>query len=121
MNLQISVNEFEIIKDGVIIAESNDVVSFKFEDLTFNFRIIENNVQDKQLPEISTEKKTLTLPIYIQWDSINTTFSNKIVLAQYSESSTKKELSVSYAISGLKGNDLKSYIFRYTLFSKNIE
>lgn len=123
IELKVKANEFEVVKDGIIVAEAKDRITLEFEDLTFVFKILNSsNVPESNREKISfsEDKKTANIPIYIQWNNLSTTFSSRIALAKYKESELNKELSIAYAISGLQGDDLSGYIFRYTLYSNNI-
>ena len=123
MDVKISSEEYEIVKDGVIVADADDIISFKFEDVTCKF-IIKNRDEKKEdenvKPELSEDRKTVKLTIFTPWDNLNTTFSKKKSLVTYTEGEKKRELYLAYAVTGLKGKDFSSYIFRYTLYSKDI-
>lgn len=122
MDIKFSTQEYEIIKDGVIVAEADDRISFKFADLTFKLDIVtavENENCWSQV-NVSEDKKTITLPIRINWNYLSTTFTDRIKLATYEEGEIKKGLYLTYAINGLNGDTTKVYVFKYTIFSKDL-
>ena len=123
MDVKISSQEYEIVKDGVIIADADDIISFKFEDVTCKF-IIKNRDDKKENenvnPELSEDRKTVKLTIFTPWDNLNTVFSKKKSLVSYTEGVKKYKLYLAYAVTGLEGPDFKSFLFRYTLYSKDI-
>lgn len=123
MDVRISTQEYEVVKDGVIIASPGDIISFKFADLEFKFKIYDKQDNDSSWSEkgsFSEDKKSITLPIRISWSYLSTTFSDRISVATYDEEGIKKELYFSYAINGLKGDTISAIVFKYTLYSKNI-
>lgn len=123
MEVRISTQEYEVVKDGVIIAAPDDIISFKFSDLEFKFKIYEKNDGNKEVTDkgiLSEDKKSITYPIGISWSYLSTTFSDKTSVATYDEDGVKKGLYFSYAINGLKGQNISAIVFKYTLYSKII-
>ena len=123
MDIHIFTQEYEIVKDGVIVAEANDRISFKFADLTFNLEIKDSKDDEKTWTDdlhLSEDKKTITLPIRINWNYLATNFSDRIRLASYEEGGKNKQLYLTYTTNGLKGETTKIYVFKYTLFSKDL-
>lgn len=123
MDIKISTQEYEIIKDGVIVAEASDRISFKFEDLNFNIELQDSNKEEKSWATnlmVSEDKKNITIPIKISWDYLSTNFSDRIKLLTFEEGNKKKELSLTYAINGLDGETIKVYVFKYTFFIKDL-
>ena len=125
MKIKISNQEYDVMKDGVIIAEEGDEITFKFADLTFIFKIIEmNSCSSRHFDDdliVSNNNKLITLPIKISWEYLSTTFSKRIELASYEEGDTKKKLYISYVITGLRGDSESVYEFRYTWYSEDIQ
>ena len=83
MDIHTFTQEYEIVKDGVIVAEANDRISFKFADLTFNLEIKDSKDDEKTWTDdlhLSEDKKTITLPIRINWNYLATNFSDREVV-----------------------------------------
>ena len=118
MQTTITLNDFEIIKDGCIISEQDDNINFPFGNMTISFRIVIKDEVHKELeitPDSSNNKLTFVIPI--EWNSLNTTFSKKLEVGTFTEGGERKDLYISYAVTGLAGS-FKTSLFRYTWFTK---
>lgn len=125
MDIKVSSGGYEVIKDGVIVANAGDDITFRFADLEFLFKIIEvNDFPPGGWPDdftVSDDKKHVKFPIRVSMQLLSSIFSSRIEFATYEESGKKKKLCFSYVINGYNGGDVKIYCLRYTWFSKDIQ
>lgn len=123
MDEKISSQDYEIMKDGVIVAEADDIITFKFKDIKCSFIIKDSNEKEsdeKIKPEISEDKKLVKLRIFTSWDNLNTTFPRKESLVLYTDEDKKRNYILHTPSQALKGADFKAYIYGYTLYPKDL-
>lgn len=124
MDITVSSGDYEVIKDGVIVADAKDDIIFKFSDLIFLFKIEEiKEMPEEGFPDdftVSEDRKHITFPLKVNYGFFSSIFSDRIELATYEDSGNKKKLYFSYVINGYDGGDVKTYCLRYTWFSKNV-
>lgn len=124
MDIKVTSGDYEIIKDGVIVTNAGDDITFKFADLEFLFKIIETQeLPPEGWPDefiLSEDKKQITYPIRVSWKFLSSIFSNRVEFATYEIAGKKKKLFCAYVINGYEGDNVKVYCLRYTWFSKDI-
>lgn len=124
MDIKVSSGDYEVIKDGVIVSNAGDDITFKFADLVFLFKIEEiTEMPEEGFPDnftVSEDRKHITFPLRVNYGFLSTIFSDRIELASYEESGKKKKLYFSYVINGYNGGSVRVYCLRYTWFSKNV-